>query len=340
MPAPRSATMEQHSNVFRLSPAEARPFPAAGLDARPAVPGPEPGTPEHLSAPAQPSGPQESSRREPEPGSGSAGEAPSTRSGGEQNGAAADSTPAADAVLVAHSAKALEAGVESINEVRSALGLGAAAADAVDQADGFGVDASLRCRDCHRPRHSTPRHAPDCRYAYQNCPGCTSRGAHLASCPLSTQLRRPDDTCCPGVDMPGVGAVHTHECRVQRQVLRASAPYAAPVKPALEASDFAGYAGPFGQLLFAARDLARSRVIGADALTMPRDWCLECDRSVSPDGSGHLEPCRTGRVLDLVARICAIAPDFDFSSRRPCESSSVEEIAGALAARLKNGGAQ
>jgi hypothetical protein len=189
---------------------------------------------------------------------------------------------------------------------------------ALSHADGAAVDGgpSLRCRECNRLRHASPRHEPSCSVAWRNCPGCVYPGAeHLASCPIGAQLKRPEDTCCTGVDMPTIGVVHSHDCRISdRPVLRSSRTYPAvttvdeergqrctsAARP--EAADFAGEAGLFGQLLFAARALGHSRVV---PFGVASTWCLECDcRDV------HASTCRTGRVLNLVDRICAVSPLF------------------------------
>lgn len=107
--------------------------------------------------------------------------------------------------------------------------------------------------DLRRPCCDTLRrqlHKPDCPKAQTNCPACTGLGAaHLASCPrsvpldiaasgrdsgepIASQLKLPNDTCCAGVDVPGVGLVHTYDCaQSERRVLRASRTYCAGAMP-------------------------------------------------------------------------------------------------------------
>lgn len=59
----------------------------------------------------------------------------------------------------------------------------------------------LRCAECKRLRHSTPRHEPTCSKAPHNCPACLGQSEpHLASCPRSV------------IDVPGVGCVPAYDC--------------------------------------------------------------------------------------------------------------------------------
>jgi hypothetical protein len=78
-----------------------------------------------------------------------------------------------------------------------------------------------RCGLCSRLSSATPRHQHWCRRAGENCPGCMTLGeAHLKSCRFGVLLHHPEDTCCPGVDLPGIGCAHTLGCPVDRPVLR------------------------------------------------------------------------------------------------------------------------
>ncbi len=228
---------------------------------------------------------------------------------------------------------------------------------ALTQADGVAADSpSPRCRECGNLRRSLPQHQPGCRYAGQNCPGCMyATDAHLASCPIAGQFKLPEDTCCEGVDMPGVGSVHSPSCQVKRPVLRASEAYL-PTKGGTQESTattqqatlegwpengqprvsrpagergFAGREGLFARLLFAARDLAVSRTV--EPFGLHGGFFLECAGAIYSLGSKHQATCRVGRVADLVEQICASMPNLDLKAQLRASIELVDR---------QNGGAQ
>lgn len=166
-----------------------------------------------------------------------------------------------------------------------------AASPAVDHADGY-ADPELRCRECRMPRHASPRHTVNCRFAFRNCPGCVyADQAHIASCPISAQLRQPNDTCCTGVDLPSIGNVHAPDCKREEPVVRASAAYAPARVETLHP--------PHGIAP------AESCDCGTFKPAHRTDYCYECGSDAVAAEIGHARDCATGRVLGLLAQLCA-----------------------------------
>lgn len=229
---------------------------------------------------------------------------------------------------------------EDLDLVAEETALAAATSHHDGEADGFN-DAGVRCGACGTFRHASPRHKANCRYAGQNCPGCAygCGDTHIASCPIASQFKLPGDVCCEGVDLPSIGNVHSPSCLQKRPVLRAShtlpqaeshAVSAAPLPPPTEAVEFVGPAGLFGRLLFAARDLGRSRV---HDYGFAKIYCLECTKT-----DEHLPTCKTGRVLALVDRICSVAPLFQSPAAVTSPADRIEDDLPADCGVVKSGG--
>jgi hypothetical protein len=81
-----------------------------------------------------------------------------------------------------------------------------------------------------------------------------------------------------------------------------------------------------GQLLFAARHMAMQHLVSNGG----RVLCLEClEFGATTEAIPHRLTCGTRRVLNLVARICAIAPTFAVEDKGPARErvSRLEELA-------------
>ncbi len=151
------------------------------------------------------------------------------------------------------------------------------------------------------------------------------------------------EPCCLGVDMPGVGWVHSESC---------NASGSGKAVPSLKAvRDFLDGVGPddlvtvitpedmaemraedaqrmhqeklFGQLLFAARALANSRLVESprrNDVGLIRVLCIECSRLV--DATPHDSSCLTGQVLHIIAQLMVV---FDSNPKEKGAASPVVE---------------
>jgi hypothetical protein len=184
------------------------------------------------------------------------------------------------------------------------------------------TDFARRCAICGNLRTATPKHLPDCRLAYRNCPGCVDplSHSHLKECWLSVAPDALARDAEPGVDIPGHG--------VQPYVYPPAQTGSAPglhvaVKPAPQPlSDYlkwnpaetvdkafeATRAALLGQLLFAAKDLAAQSIFPMRTSTEPVWRCRECGRAVIGCGElKHRNTCRVGRVMEVIFRLTELS---------------------------------
>ncbi|WP_420239231.1 hypothetical protein ACOBR2_06525 [Telmatobacter bradus] len=124
------------------------------------------------------------------------------------------------------------------------------------------------------------------------------------------------ETCCTGVDLPGIGLAHEAACenaRLLRQFPETLGGYVTPAPcvanhPAIrDAAAEALQQALMVQLLFAASDLARRNLVvappapGSASFEQIQAWCRECQMSSRPGRKiQHAITCRTGRVLEII----------------------------------------
>lgn len=146
--------------------------------------------------------------------------------------------------------------------------------------------------------------------------------------------------CCGGVDVPGVGLTHAHDCpRSGRRFALPGDAIETGMMPRTLGSQLLD--GLLARLLFAAGDLARSRVRPRELLAMLAGTpiysaaCQECHYVSSglDDPRQHTELCKTGRVLDLLAEILEVVPTPD-SSILGKETAPAEETRMGEGVRL------
>lgn len=177
--------------------------------------------------------------------------------------------------------------------------------------------------------------------------------------------------CCVGIDMPEVGHVHAADCPAMRRnrpcgtdieipPVRSGAESVVGEVPwrgladgaAAEPSEIARSRRELqdvclSQLIFAARDLAQTRLIPhvefADGYQP--GWCLECQMTEHLGRIVHGVTCRAGRVLGLIAELCATLPSFDPTRKetatdgeRGCAGDGIRPLQSADA--LQMGGAR
>jgi len=145
--------------------------------------------------------------------------------------------------------------------------------------------------------------------------------------PARVYLKNSTHSCCQGVDVPGVGHAHAPDCQeatvtvvidaaVLRNVSQETRQLIAKIDAALGPLDALRDRrnGLLGQLVFAPRELAEQSVIGqlrghAEASQSGEAWCRECQMTEHLGRLLHAESCKTGRVLRVLAELCALPSD-------------------------------
>jgi hypothetical protein len=133
--------------------------------------------------------------------------------------------------------------------------------------------------------------------------------------------------CCQGVDVPGVGNVHSFDCPNHcsphfKQTSSFIMPVAGEVPAALGhllRDDLLGW------LMFAARNLAAANIIkdhrddGGHIVGQPLS-CRECHFGATSDGLlHHAKSCDTGHVFALIDELTATVTEFKEQEAAPAE---------------------
>jgi len=135
----------------------------------------------------------------------------------------------------------------------------------------------------------------------------------------SGAVPEPAPTCCPGVDLPGVGHTHNLHCAPSepRYTLPTLDADRGQVSPRLAAhcqpTDQADRDYLHDQLIFAGRDLAERSIhyrnLDRPGLPLATIWycrvCQRCVLGIAP--IVYKGSCRVGRVLGLIEDLCDLA---------------------------------
>ncbi len=156
-------------------------------------------------------------------------------------------------------------------------------------------------------------------------------------------LKIQSHTCCVGVDMPGVGHTHAPDCPAMARRAKLPAALADFVSepPCREFPSLVGKAAAellaeinaglsalnerrnqrerlFAQLLFAARDLAEVNLFSGHLART----CTECGKLEELGRMQHINTCKTGRVLGIVANLVST---LDFDPFKPTEKEEAPD---------------
>lgn len=129
--------------------------------------------------------------------------------------------------------------------------------------------------------------------------------------PVAAEQTQAPFACCVGVDEPGLGRRHAANCARARNVAEDERAYAsgkvgAKLRKLLLADERDGL---LARLIFAARDLAQSRInfIVLGDFESSLVGCRECRVIERPGALKHTASCRAGRVLNLITELVANA---------------------------------